>query len=236
MTFSAGEAANPERTFPRGILAGTAVVVIVYLLANIGYVHALGAERASASERIAAEAVGAVFGPLASRVVAAAILVSMFSAANAIVLTSSRVFFAMARDGVFFGSLARIHPRFGTPAVAVAATSAWATLLAASGTFEQLLTYAVFAGWIFYALGAASLFVDRRRRPGAPRPFRVPGYPWTPLAFVASAALIVVSTLVTQPGRAAVGLLVVATGIPAYWIWRHPARAPIPATSGEKAP
>jgi APA family basic amino acid/polyamine antiporter len=225
VTFSAGETRDPQRVFPRGIILSAVAVMAVYLLANLGYLQALGAVRAAQSERIAAEAVGAVFGPIASKLIAAVVLVSMFSAANALILTASRVFFAMARDGVFVTALGRVHPRFGTPHVAVAATAAWSMVLAASGTFEQLLTYAVFSSWLFYGLGAASLFVDRRKRPDAPRPFRVPGYPWTPLAFVASAALIVLNTIATQPSRAAVGLLIVATGIPAYWLWRRPGQS-----------
>lgn len=233
VTFSAGEAKDPQRTFPRGIVTGTVVVVLIYLLANLAYVRVLGAQRAAASPRIAAEAVGVVFGPVASKVIAGAILISMFSAAHAITLTSTRVFYAMARDGVFFRSLGTIHPRFGTPAVAVAAFSGWGIVLAASGTFEQLLTYVVFTGWIFFALGAASLIIDRRKRPDAHRPFQVPGYPWTPLLFVIAAALIVVSTLAGQPRRAAVGLLIVATAVPAYWIWRRPTHRS--STGGESS-
>src|SRR4029450_21752 len=108
---------------------------------------------------------------------------SMFSAANSILLTTPRVYFAMARDGIFFQRLADVHPRFGTPAIAVIVQAVWAMLLALSGTFNQLLTYVVFTGWIFYALGAASLFVYRKRKIGADSAYRVPGYPITPLLF-----------------------------------------------------
>jgi APA family basic amino acid/polyamine antiporter len=127
----------------------------------------------------------------------------------------------MGRDGVFFRKLADVHPRFGTPAVAVMVQAVWAMGLALSGTFNQLLTYVVFTGWIFYALGAASIFVLRRKRPDAPRPFRVPGYPITPILFVVSSAIIVINTLVTQPGLALVGLAFVLSGAPAYWLWRR---------------
>jgi basic amino acid/polyamine antiporter, APA family len=130
----------------------------------------------------------------------------------------------MASDGLFFRRLSEVHPRFGTPALAIAATALWSMLLAATGTFEQLLTYVVFTAWIFYGLGALSVFVFRRTRPDVPRPFRVPGYPWTPALFVAAACGIVVSTLVGQPARAAVGLIVVLTGLPAYLIWRNGSR------------
>ncbi|MFL5581289.1 MAG: APC family permease [Gemmatimonadaceae bacterium] len=219
-TFTAGEARDPQRTIPRGLIAGTAVLVGLYLLANAAYVAALGAARAARSERVAAEAVGAVLGPAAGKLVAAVILVAMFSAANALILTTPRVYFSMARDGVFFRRLAEVHPRFGTPALAIVAGSLWAMVLAATGTFEQLLTYVVFTGWIFYALAGASIFVFRRREPEAPRSFRVPGYPVTPALFVASAALIVANTVGAQPARAAVGLGVVLLGIPAYLMWR----------------
>jgi APA family basic amino acid/polyamine antiporter len=124
-----------------------------------------------------------------------------------------------------------VHPRFGTPAVAIVACSLWAMLLAATGTFEQLLTYVVFIGWIFYALGALSLFAYRRRDPDAVRPFRVPGYPVTPMLFVASAAAIVVNTMLAQPGRAAIGLGVVLLGSPAYLIWRRRGALPAPAVA-----
>src|SRR5213595_4121137 len=131
------------------------------------------------------------------------------------------MYFAMARDGLFFRSLSEVHPRFGTPALAVAASALWATLLTLSGTFEQLFTYVVFASWLFAALAAASIFVLRRRRPDAPRPFRVPGYPMTPALFIAAAAAIVINTIVARPVQALVGLGIVALGLPAYYAWRR---------------
>lgn len=220
VTFAAGEVVEPERTFPRGILVGTSVVVAVYLLANLGYAAALGPERMAASTSIAADATGAVLGPLAERAIALASLVAIFSCANALTFTSPRVFFAMAADGVFFRKLAEVHPRTGTPVFAILAGSAWAMLLAATGTFERLLTYVVFAGWIFYALGAASIFVFRARMPDAPRPYRVPGYPLTPLLFCLASAAIVLNTLWTQPREAMIGLGVVLLGTPAFFVWR----------------
>ena len=130
----------------------------------------------------------------------------------------------MARDGVFFHQLAKVHPRFKTPAFAVVAGSAWAIVLAATGTFEQLLTYVVFTGWLFYALGAASIFVFRRKSSNRELPYRVPGYPWTPLLFIAAAAALVLNTIATQTGRAAIGLGIVLLGTPAYFIWRRRTR------------
>jgi basic amino acid/polyamine antiporter, APA family len=228
VTFSAGEAIDPQRSFPRAIFFGTSTLIVLYLLANIGYVVALGPEAVAASDSVAADAVRALFGPGAGVVITVVILVSMFSAANGITLTAPRVYFAMARDRLFFRRLSEVHPRFGTPAVAVLASSAWAILLATTGTFEQLITYVVFVGWIFYGLGAMSIFVFRRRYPDAPRPFRVPGYPWTPLLFVVAAGAIVLNTLVAQPGRALLGIAVVLLGTPAYYLWRRSSES-IPA-------
>lgn len=220
LTFSAGEALQPQRTFARGLAIGTVALIFIYMFANVAYLYALGPARASQSDRVAAEAVSTVLGPAAGKLIAAAILVSMFSAANGITLTASRVFYAMSRDGVFFQRLADVHPRFGTPALAIVWSLVIAIAFTATGTFEQLLTYVVFAGWIFYALGALSIFVYRRKQPEALRPFRVPGYPITPVLFVLAAGALVVNTIISQPERAAVGIAVVLTGAPVFYLWK----------------
>lgn len=219
-TFSAGEARDPQRTFPRAFLIGSTALIAIYVAANLAYLAALGPLRVTRSQSIATEAISAVIGPTAALLVTLAILVSIFSAANSVILTASRVFYAMAGDGLFFRRLAEVHPRFRTPAASVLALSGWAALLALSGTFEQLLTYVIFSGWIFYGLGAASLFIYRRRSDTA-CPYRVPGYPWTPLIFILAAALLVGNTLATQPVRAAMGLGIVLLGTPAYLLWRR---------------
>ena len=224
VTFAAGETVDPEKNFPRAMLIGTSALIALYLLPNVAYIAALGPEGVARSERVASEAVTALMGPTAGTLIAVAILVSIFSAANGLTLTAPRVYFAMAKDRVFFSRLADVHPRFGTPAFAIIVSSAWAILLAATGTFEQLLTYVVFAGWIFYGLGAASIFVYRRTRATARRPFSVPLYPFTPLLFILAAAAIVLNTIVAQPGRAAIGLAVVLLGVPVYLVWRNPGK------------
>lgn len=224
VTFSAGEARDAQRVFPRAITIATAGLVAVYLLANWGYLAALGPEAVGQSSHVAADAVGTILGGIAGKVVGALILISIFSAANGLFLTTPRMYFSMARDGVFFQRLASVHPRFSTPAFAVVALAGWSILLAATGTFEQLLTYVVFTGWVFYALGALSIFAYRRRSPEAVRPFRVPGYPVTPLLFVLSAGLLVANTVVTQPGRAGAGIAVVLLGAPVFAFWRSRAR------------
>jgi APA family basic amino acid/polyamine antiporter len=223
-TFAVGETVDPQRSFPRAMLIGTAALIAIYMIANVAYVAAIGPAGVMGSGRVAADAVSAIMGPAAAKVIAAAIIVSRYSAANGLTLTAPRAYYTMARDGTFFSKMAEVHPRFGTPAFAIIASSAWACVLAATGTFEQLLTYVVFVGWIFYGLGALAVFVFRRTRPDAPRPFRVPGYPVTPLLFVLSAAAIVGNTIVSQPVRAALGIAVVLLGAPAYFIWKRSAR------------
>lgn len=220
VTFAAGEATAPQRSLPRSIAIGTAALIVIYLLANFAYLAALGPARVAASERVAGEAVAQVMGPAAGGVIALAIIISMYSAAHATVITAPRVYYSMAQDGLFFKRLAEVHPRFGTPALAIIASCAWAIVLALSGTFEQLLTYVVFVGWIFYALGAAAVIALRIKRPNAERPFRVPGYPVTPVIFVLAAAAIVLNTIVEQPRQSAIGIGVVLLGVPAYLGWR----------------
>ena len=220
VTNSAGEAADPQRTFARGIGLGTAALVAIYLTANAGYVAAVGASGVAATDRVAADVVRALFGAPAANLVTLVILISIFSAANGLALTGPRMYFAMARDGVFFRALAHVHPRFGTPALAVAASAGWAMVLALSGSFEQLFTYVVFASWIFAALAAASVFVLRRRRPDVPRPFRVPAYPLTPALFIVAAVAIVMNTVFARPREALTGLGIVGTGVPVYFAWK----------------
>jgi len=221
VTFSAGETIDARRNFPRALLIGSGALVLIYLLANLSYLAALGPAGAARTDSIAATAVTAVMGNSAAKFVSLAILISIFSATNGLVLTSPRVYFAMARDELFFHQLARIHPRFRTPAFAVVAGSAWAILLAATGTFEQLLTYVVFTGWLFYALGAASIFVYRRKAPIDKSQYRVPGYPLTPILFIVAAGALVLNTIVSQIGRAAIGFGIVILGVPAYYLWRR---------------
>ena len=229
-TFSAGEAIDPQRNFHRAFFIGLAALVVVYVLANLGYLAALTPAALAESESAAAAAVATVIGPKSAKLIAIAIAISIFGAVNGIILTSSRVYYAMAKDGLFFQKLAEVHPRFRTPAFAVITGSAWAAILAATGTFQQLFTYTVFTGWLFYGLAAASIFVYRRKRPDSPRPYSVPFYPWTPLLFILAAVALVANTIVAQPRPAAIGLVIVFLGAPVYLVWR--ARKP-PHSAGQ---
>jgi basic amino acid/polyamine antiporter, APA family len=223
-TFSAGETIDPQRNFPRAFFIGLAALVSIYVLANLGYLAALTPAALAESRSAAAASVATVVGPTSAKLIAIAIAISIFGAVNGIILTSSRVYYAMATDGLFFQKLAEVHPRYRTPAFAVMSGSVWAALLALTGTFQQLFTYTVFTGWLFYGIAAASIFVYRRR-PDNARPYSVPFYPWTPLLFIVAAAALVVNTIVAQPRPALIGLAIVFAGAPVYAIWR--ARKPM---------
>src|SRR5262245_28741263 len=220
-TFSAAEAVSPQRDFPRAFLIGLLSLIGIYVLANVAYISALGAKGAAATDTIAATAVAAVVGPWTAKLVSLAILISIFSAANSIFLTTPRIFYAMARDGIFFQKMAEVHAGFRTPAFAVIAMGIWASILAISGTFQQLLTFVFFVGWIFYGLAGVSIFVYRKKMPSMERPYRTPGYPLTSLLFIVSAAALVLNTIVAQPRNALIGILIVSSGIPAYFLWKR---------------
>lgn len=223
VTFSAGETADPQRTFSRGIVVGTMMLVGIYVFANAGYISALGIDGVAASRRVASDAASVVIGSWAAAVLGVVILVSIFSASNGLTLTLPRLFFAMAKDRLFFGKLAEVHPSFGTPAAAIVLTALWSSVLVLSGTFETLLTYVVFMSWVWFALAALSIFWYRRRQPDLARPFRTPGYPITPTLFILSALVIVVNTVMTQPRQSLIGLGITLLGTPAYLWWRgHP--------------
>jgi APA family basic amino acid/polyamine antiporter len=224
-TYSAGEVVNPQRSFPRAFLAGSLLLAGLYLFAVIAYLVALGPRAATASNTIAAAAATSVLGPWAGKLVAAAILISTFSSTNSVVLTAPRVFFAMANDNLFFKKLAEVHPRFGTPAAAVFILGVWSSILALAGGFEKLANGAVLIGWIFYGLGAVAIFPIRSANRGKTIPYRVPGYPLTPLLFVLAALAIVGNAVygaMKDPGQFTyllVALGIMLLGLPGYFFW-----------------
>lgn len=220
VTYCAGEAIEPQRNFPRALGSSVLFLAGLYLLANLGYLAALGPAKAAESDTIAASSIATVLGLPAAKLVALTILVSVFSAINSVALTAPRVFYAMAADRLFFRKLAEVHPRFHTPAVAIVALGVWSAVLSCMGAFQELVNYTMFVAWIFYGLGAASVFAYRRQYPELPRPYRVTGYPWTPLLFVLAAAALVLNVIISTPRNAGVGLGIVTLGLPAYFLWR----------------
>ena len=222
--FIAEEIIEPERNLPRALVLGVAGVVTVYLLANLAYLRVLGASGLAASTAPAADLMGRVLGLAGRRLISAGIAVSTFGFLNLVILVTPRVFQAMAADGVFFEPLARLHPRYRTPAGAIAFMGGWSILLAVSGTYAQLLDYVVFGDWIFFGLTVASLFIYnltphpplRDAKRGSEGGFRVPFYPWTPALFVLAAVYVVVSSIVANPQNALIGTGLLALGVPVY--------------------
>ncbi|MBV9885707.1 MAG: amino acid permease [Acidobacteria bacterium] len=226
-TYSAGEVIDPQKSFPRAFLLGSLILVALYLVANIAYLIALGPAAATASDAIAATAASTTLGPWAGKFVAFAILISVFSSTNSVILTAPRVFYAMANDNLFFKKLAEVHPRYGTPAAAIIALGVWSAILACAGKFAELIGGVIFVGWIFYGLAAAAIFPLRRKSPNAKIPYRVPGYPFTPLLFVLAAAAIVANAVILafyDPAsfqHIVVAVILFVLGLPAYAFWRR---------------
>jgi basic amino acid/polyamine antiporter, APA family len=226
-TYSAGEVLDPQKSFPPAFLLGSLILVGLFLIANVAYLVALGPAAATASDAIAATAATAVLGPWAGKIIALTILISTFSAANSVILTAPRVFYAMANDNLFFKKLAEVHPRFRTPAAAVIALGVWSAVLACAGKFAELIGGVIFIGWVFYGLGAAAIFPIRRASRGKSIPYRVPGYPFTPLLFVLAAAAIVANAIYLafrdpiQFRNVTVAIVLFLLGLPAYYFWRR---------------
>jgi basic amino acid/polyamine antiporter, APA family len=225
-TYSAGEVIEPQRVFPHTFLLGSVILIGLYVVAVMGYLVALGPARAAASDAIAATAATAIMGPWAGKFVALTILISVLSATNSVVLTAPRVFYAMAKDNLFFKSLAEVHPRFHTPVAAVVALCSWSAVLTFAGRFAELIGGAVFIGWIFYGLGAAAIFPLRAAPAGKGIPYRVPGYPWTPIVFLLAAAAVVGNAIFlatrdpNQFRHVLAGVILMVLGVPAYFFWR----------------
>lgn len=222
--FAAGEMRRPERDLPRGLILGTVVVIVLYLVINLVYARALSISEMAATSRIGETAAAVLFGPTASRWVAGAVVLSTFGCLSATILYSSRIYQPMADDGVFFRAAARIHPRTQVPTVSLWAQSSWAMILALSGSYAQLYTYVTFAVVLFQVMAGVAVVVLRHRQPNLARPYRVWGYPWVPGLFVVGSLLLLGNTLVSAPVESLIGLGLVALGLPAYAWWRRQER------------
>jgi APA family basic amino acid/polyamine antiporter len=214
--YVAEEMRDPVRHLPRSLIIGTLAVVAIYLLVNVAYLRTLGLEGLAATMTPAADAAARWLGPSGERFVAAAIAISTFGFLDLAILAPTRVYYAMAADGAFVPALARLHPRFQTPALAIVVQSAWAIVLTLTGEYGDLLDTVVFADWIFFGLTVGGLFVLRRRLTSAGG-FRTPGYPWLPGFFVAVAVAVVFSTIRAAPTRSLVGAGLLLLGIPVYY-------------------
>jgi APA family basic amino acid/polyamine antiporter len=232
ITFTAGEVKNPKRNLPLSLILGTGFVLTVYFLVSLAYLLVLplhgdpnGATVAArgiqyaAEDRVATAALGQIFHTGGAWLMAGAILVSTFGCANGMTLAGARVFYAMSKDGLFFKSVGRLHPRYKTPVAGLLVQAAWTVLLCVSGSYSQLLDYIIFAELVFYILTITGLFVLRIKQPNAPRPYKAWGYPVLPALYIVMAAWICIVLLRYKPQYTWPGLVLVLLGIPVYLFW-----------------
>jgi APA family basic amino acid/polyamine antiporter len=218
VTYAAEETRDPERTIPRALMLGVSVVVAVYVALNAAYVLVLPLDRVLASTRIAADAAAAVAGRGAAAAISVLVVVSALGAMSGIILAGPRVYYAMARDGLLFGWMGAVHPRFKSPHAAIVAQAIWSSILVLTGTYRTLFTRVVYTEWIFF--GALALGVMRLRRSSGYTPaFRAWGFPIAPLLFAAICLVIVLNALASDPIESASGLALVAAGLPVYYFW-----------------
>ena len=237
VTFTAGEVKNPSRNLPLALAMGTGVVIALYIACNFIYLCVLPLDglpngatilargiKYAAEDRVGTAVMTQTFGAIGGSLMAAAILISSFGCNNGLILSGARVYYAMAKDGLFFRNVAKLHPKYKTPAVSLMVQMVWACLLCVSGSYGQLLDYIIFAVLVFYILTIVGLFVLRRTRPNAERPYRAIGYPILPAIYIVMALFVDVVLLRYKPQFTWPGLIVVLLGIPVYYAWSRRSR------------
>lgn len=219
LTFVAGEVKDPERTMPRALLIGTAMIVVLYLLVNVAYLYVLPISEMAASEVVAADAARKIFGAVGASVVSALVMLSAFGALTGSTLTGPRILYAMAEDGLFFRPIAKVHKTWLTPYVAILTTSGLGVAYVSVRSFETLAGDFILGIWPFYALAVGAVFVLRRRAPDLPRPYRTAGYPVVPLVFLLASVLMLGNSLVENPTSTLRDFAIILIGIPVYLFW-----------------
>jgi amino acid transporter len=224
LTFMAGEIRAPERNLPRALIAGTAIVVAVYVLMNLAYLRVLPLSDVAASELVAADTATRIFGPPGAAAIAGLVVLSTFGSLNGAMMTGPRIFYAMAADGLFFRPIAAVHPRYRTPWAAIGFSAALGILYVSVRPFERLAGDFVLGIWPFYALAVAAVFRLRHSRPALPRPYRARGYPWIPGVFLAASVALLANALVRQTATTALDFGIILAGIPVFIAWRRLSR------------
>jgi len=219
LSFVGGEVRDPERNLPRALILGTGAIILIYLLVNAAYLYLLPIDQMARSPLVAADAAHLLVGRTGVTLVSLVVMIATFSTLLGSMLTAPRIFFAMADDGLFFRAVARVHPRFQTPSVAIVLTACLGIAFVLARTFEQLADQFVVAIFPFYALAAAAVFVLRRRRPDLPRPVRVWGYPAVPFLFVLASLVILGNALREHPGATGLAFGGILLGVPVYFLW-----------------
>jgi basic amino acid/polyamine antiporter, APA family len=218
LSFASGEVKDPERNLPRAIILGTIAIIVIYLLTNVAYLYVNPIEDVAKSRLVAADTMFAVFGQAGVVLVSLFVMISSFSSLNGSMLASPRVFFAMADDGMFFETIAKVHPRYKTPYVAILLAAVLGMILVLSRSFEALTDTFVLAIWPFYALGVAAIYRLRRRRPDLPRPYRAIGYPVVPAIFIVAVVAFVANAIVREPVSTGITIALIFAGVPVYLV------------------
>ncbi len=220
LTYLAGEVKEPHKNIPRALVIGTIIVIIIYAVTNLAYLYVLPIDQLAKSNLVAADVMEKVFSGYGGAIISLCVMISAFGTVNATSMTTARVYFAMARDKLFFPSFGRVHKKYKTPGRSLIIQGVWASILTLTGTYDQLFTYVIFAGWIFFVLGAVAVFIMRKKMPNQNSEFKVPGYPYIPIVFIIVATWFVVNTLIEQTADSMVGLILLFAGIPFYLYWK----------------
>lgn len=219
LSFASGEIRNPQRNLPRALIGGTLAIIVIYLLANLAYLYVTPVDAIAQSPLIAADTMLRLVGQAGVAIVSVVVMISTFGSVNGSLVTNPRIFFALADDGLFFRAVARVHPRFKTPYMAILLAAGLGIAFVLTRTFEQLTDTFVLAMWPFYGLGVAAIYRLRRLRPELPRPYRVTGYPVVPAIFLAGVLYLLVNALITDPLMTTIVFGVVLAGLPVYWLF-----------------
>ena len=220
VSFVAGEVENPRRNLPRSLALGMGIVMVLYVSANIAYLHVMTVPEIASAERVGAVVAERIMGPAGATLLSAIVLFSVAGAVNGCILTGARIPFAQARDGLFFAGFGRVHPRFRTPGRAIILQAVWTSVLLVSGSYESLSSYTILSAWLFYTMSVVGVWVLRRKMPDAPRPYRMLGYPATLWLFAAVSVWFLADAVVTQTRVSLIAIALAAAGVPFYYLWR----------------
>ncbi len=221
VTYVAGEVKDPGRNIPLSIIFCMVIVLSIYLALNYVLVYVLGFDKMIGSELVMSDAASVFLGGKGAAIITVIILISLIGANNGFVLTSARINYAMSKDGLFFKQASTIHSKFKSPANALLMQCAWSSILTLTGTFNQLITYIIFASWIFYAMSAGAVIILRNKLPDLKRPYKTPLYPWIPITFIFFAVFLTINTILEAPRDASIGSVLILTGLPFYKYWKN---------------
>jgi len=221
VTFISGEVKNPKRNIPLGLLYGTLIVIALYVVINLAYLYVMPIEEIAGSPLVAAAAAEKIFGSYGGSIISIAVIVSTFGAVNGSLMASARVPFAMAHSKMFFNWLGKVHPRYATPHTSLVVQGIFSSVLVMSGSFDTITDYVIFATWFFYMLTALGVIVLRKKMPDAPRPYKVIGYPYTIWFFVIFSFVFLMNSLISDTENAAMGTILIMTGLPLYFFWKY---------------